>query len=258
MLAHNLLRSGGEVDPLFNDVLFLARFDGPTGVVTASQVQDFSRYRRVATSVGSATRFDLGFRNQALGLDVAADRVEFADDANLRLGDEGWTIEALVKRGATSGTQSIISKGVHNSSGFDLRMTGSGADVAVEFRFAASSVLALVGEASTPVLHPTYGDVWYYIEVTRAPPSDLVPNEIRLRCLHLTGPYQGQGRSQSITSTYNFNQTSPLYIGVNRQQLLPIPTTGAIDEIRITGKCRYPFFSIRPQLSDLLRPFPGK
>lgn len=258
MLSRKLIGSGGEVDPLFDDVLFLARFDGPTGTVTASQVRDYSKHRREAASVGTGTRFDVGYRNQALGLEVASDRVSFADDANLRLGAEGWTIEAIVKRGATSGTQSIISKGVHNSNGFDLRMTGSGEDVAVEFRFGASSVLALVGPSSTPRLNPTDGDVWYYIKVSRTDLDDLGPNLVSLSCRHLTGGYQGLATVQTITSTYNFNQTAPLYIGANRQQLLPIPSTGAIDEIRITGVCRFPSFSINPTLSDLRRPFPGK
>ena len=258
MLASRLIGSGGEVDPLFSDVKLLTRFDGPSGVVTASQVRDFSRYKRVAQSVGAGTRFDTGFRNQALGVEFASDRVEFADDANLRLGADGWTIEAIVKRGATSGTQSILSKGVHNSSGFDLRMTGSGEDVAIEFRFGASSVLALTGPSSTPPLNPSDGDVWYYIMVDRKGPSDGLPDQIVLRVVHLTGGYQGQGTSQSLISSYNFNQTSPLYIGVNRQEATPIPSTGAIDEIRITGISRFPSFSPLPQLSELRRPFPGK
>jgi peptidoglycan hydrolase-like protein with peptidoglycan-binding domain len=259
MLASRLIGSGGEVDPLFSDVKLLTRFDGPSGVVTASQVRDFSRYRRVAQSVGAGTSFGNGFRNQALGLAVASDRVEFADDANLRLGSAGWTIEAIVKRGATSGTQSILSKGVHNSSGFDLRMTGSGVDVAVEFRFGASSVLTAIGPSSTPPLNPSDGDVWYYIQVNRKEPTDGAPNSMELNIMHLTGAYQGQLTGAApFASTYNFNQTSPLYIGVNRQQATPMPSTGAIDEIRITGVCRFPSFSSFPQLSQLRRPFPGK
>lgn len=252
MLSRKLIGSGGEVDPLFEDVMFLARFDGPAGVVTASQVRDFSRHRRVAASVGAGTRFDDGYRNQALGLDVSSDRAEFSDDADLRFGTGKFTIEVIVKRGATSGTQSILSKGVNNSSGYDLRFNGD----SVEFRYGASSVVAVTGPSVPPPTNTSDGDVWYYIRVWRDDASNL----INVNVIHLTGAWSsftgGVGASSASSVGYNFNQTNPLYIGVSRNQSNPIPSTGLIDEIRFTSADRYPPFTF--DYTSLSRPFPGK
>lgn len=240
MLAHNLLRSGGERDPQFASVQLLCRFDGTPGVVTTANIKDDSRHRRTAASVGSGTELAAGYFGQALVIPNPGDVVTFADDANLRFGTGDFAIEVVAKRGALSGNQSIVAKGVHNSSGWELRFAGT----TVEFRYGASAVLT-PNIGMTPYLHATDGDVWYYIGVTRFGGSSLT---MELR--HLTGDRSGDFGIASATSSMNFNQTSVLYIGANRQGGTTMLSTGQIDELRLTADDR--------ALTRPLRPWPGK
>ena len=240
MLAQNLRRSGGETDPLFANVQLLCRFDGPVGVVTESQVKDLSRYRRVAASVGLDTEFaQPAYFGQGLLIPTSDDVVTFADDANLRFGSGDFAIEVIAKRGTLTGNQSIVAKGVHNSSGWELRFASN----TVEFRYGASSALSPeIGNA--PYLSATDVDVWYYIGVTRFGTS------LQIFIRHLTGDRAGDFGTNTATSSMNFNQTNTLYIGANRQGGTPMVSTGLIDELRMTAATR--------GLNQPSRPFPGK
>jgi hypothetical protein len=240
MLTRKLISSGGERDPLFPSVMLLCRFDGTPGVVTASQIRDDSRHRRTAASVGAGTALDgAGYFGQALVIPTSGDVVTFADDANLQFGTGDFTIEVIARRGALSGTQSILAKGVHNSTGWELRFNA----LTVEFRYGASSSFSPT-LGTTPYLSDTDGDVWYFIQVTRNGTS------MSIFLYHLTGSRAGSNSIGSATVSTNFNQTSVLYIGANRQGGTPMPSTGLIDEIRLTADNRSTAIPVRP--------FPGK
>lgn len=139
-----------------------------------------------------------------------------ANQANLQLGQDDFTIEAWVFTPSLFTTRSIVSKGAA-ATGWTVNLSSAG-----KLQFAQTST-TYTSVAGTVVINR-----WYHIAVVR---SGSGANNLRM---YLDGNLTFESTAAVTT---DFNQTETLYIGADR--VGGTPFNGYIVDLRITKFARY-------------------
>lgn len=128
-----------------------------------------------------------------------------------------FTIEGWVYLNTTGVLQSIVSKGAATS-GWYVNVSAAN-----KLQFSSGSSSNLVGATSLSA------STWYYFTVVR---SGTATTNLKI---YLNGTLDA---TSGTALTDNFNQTNPMYVGVNRTAASPL--NGYVDDLRITkGLARY-------------------